>query len=137
VYVVVAVLLFDGDHVPEMLLFEVVGKVNVPPVQIGAICVKAGVISGFTVTLIFVIVAHVGTSDEVGVNVYVVDAVLLIAGDHVPVILFVDVVGNVNVPPEQIGATGVKVGVVCGLTVILIVAVVAQVGTAVEDGVNV
>jgi hypothetical protein len=32
-------------------------------------------------------------------------AVLLIAGDHVPTILFVEVVGKVNVPPEQIGAT--------------------------------
>jgi hypothetical protein len=32
-------------------------------------------------------------------------AVLFIAGDHVPVILLVDVAGKVNVPPEQIGAT--------------------------------
>ena len=37
-------------------------------------------------------------------------AVLFIAGDHVPVIPFVEVVGKVNDPPEQIGATWVKVG---------------------------
>ncbi len=32
-------------------------------------------------------------------------AVLFIAGDHVPVIPFVEVVGKINVSPEQIGAT--------------------------------
>lgn len=36
VYVVVAVLLIAGLHVPVMPLFEVVGKVNVPPLQIAA-----------------------------------------------------------------------------------------------------
>jgi hypothetical protein len=34
--VVVDVLLIAGDHVPEILLFDVVGKVKVPPEQIGA-----------------------------------------------------------------------------------------------------
>ena len=41
----------------------------------------------------------------VGVKVYVVVVVLFTAGDHVPVILFVEVVGKENEPPEQIAAT--------------------------------
>ena len=49
------------------------------------------------------------------------------AGDHVPVIPLLDVVGNAdNVEPEQIAAACVKVGVTFGLTVMVIVAVVAQ-----------
>jgi hypothetical protein len=61
------------------------------------------------------------------VKVYVVVAVLLIAGDHVPVIPLLDVVGNAaNVAPEQIAATCVNVGVTIGLTVIVIVAVEAH-----------
>jgi hypothetical protein len=52
--------------------------------------------------------------------------VLANAGDQVPVILLLDVVGNGNnVSPEQIGATAVKVGVKGWFTVIIIVAVVA------------
>jgi hypothetical protein len=49
----------------------------------------------------------------------------LIAGDHVPVIPLVEIVGNAaNVAPEQIAATCVNVGVVFGVTVIVIGAVV-------------
>jgi len=52
---------------------------------------------------------------------------LLIAGDQVPVIPLLDVVGRAdNAAPSQIAATGVKVGVTFGLTVMVIVAVVAQ-----------
>ena len=44
-----------------------------------------------------------------------------------PVIPFVEVVGNgANAVPEQIAATCVKVGVMTGLTVIVIVLVVAH-----------
>ena len=58
---------------------------------------------------------------------YVVVAVLLRAGDQVPVIPFVEVVGNgANVAPEQIGATAVNVGVTAVLTVIVKAAVVAH-----------
>ena len=58
---------------------------------------------------------------------YVVVAVLLSAGDQVPVIPLVEVVGNgANVAPEQIGATAVNVGVTAVLTVIVKVAVVAH-----------
>ena len=53
--------------------------------------------------------------------------VLFNAGDHVPLIPLVDVVGNADsVPPEQIGATGLKVGVTFGFTVIVNAAVVAH-----------
>ena len=53
--------------------------------------------------------------------------VLLIAGDHVPVIPLVEVVGNTDkLAPEQIAATCVKVGVVFDVTVIVMVAVVAH-----------
>ena len=58
---------------------------------------------------------------------YVVVAVLSIAGDHEPVMPLRDVVGNgVNTAPEQIAATGLNVGVMFGLTVTLSVAVVAH-----------
>ena len=70
-----------------------------------------------------------------GVNVYVVVAVLFNAGDHVPVIPFNDVVGNAdNVPPEQIGATTLNVGTTLLLTVIVNKVVVAHCPTV---GVNV
>ena len=108
VYVVVAVLLIAGDHVPVIALFAVVGRVNVPPLQIGATCVNVGVMFGLIVTDIVAVVAH---CPAVGVNVYVVVAVLLIAGDHDPVNPFVAVVGSVNAPPLHIGVTWVNVGV--------------------------
>ena len=49
------------------------------------------------------------------------------AGDHVPVIPLLEVVGKaLSVAPEQIAATGVNVGVMFGLTVIVSVVVVAH-----------
>ena len=49
------------------------------------------------------------------------------AGDQVPLIPLSDVVGNADkVAPEQIGATGLKVGVTFELTVIVNVVVVAH-----------
>jgi hypothetical protein len=57
----------------------------------------------------------------------VVVEVLLIAGDHVPVIPLVEVVGNADkLAPEQMELTCVKVGVVFGFTVIVMVSVVAH-----------
>ena len=54
-------------------------------------------------------------------------AILLSAGDQVPVMPFNDVVGNADkVAPEQIAATGLNVGIIFGLTVIVSVAVVAH-----------
>ena len=61
--------------------------------------------------------------------------VLLSAGAQVPVMPLLEVVGNgFNVPPEQIGVTAVKVGVIFGLTVIVNVVVVAH---RPAEGVNV
>ena len=56
-------------------------------------------------------------------------AVLFNAGDQLPVmgVALVDDVGNgANTAPEQIGATGLKVGAMFGLTVMVKVAVVAH-----------
>jgi hypothetical protein len=53
--------------------------------------------------------------------------VLFSAGDQLPVIPFNDVVGNaVTVPPEQIGATALNVGITLLFTVIVNEAVVAH-----------
>ena len=60
-----------------------------------------GNVGWFTTTVIVVVVAQ---TPELGVKVYVVDVVLLIAGLHVPAILLFDVVGNVKEPPLQIAA---------------------------------
>jgi hypothetical protein len=59
--------------------------------------------------------------------VYVVVAALFNAGDHVPVIPLLDVVGNALIAePAQTGAIAVKLGVKIGFTVIVKVAVVAH-----------
>ena len=51
---------------------------------------------------------------------YVVVAVVFKAGDHVPVIPLVEVVGKADkVAPEQIGFTAAKVGVTFGFTVMV------------------
>jgi len=48
-------------------------------------------------------------------------------GDHAPVMPLIDVVGSAdNVAPEQIAATCAKVGVTAGLTVMVMVAVLAH-----------
>jgi hypothetical protein len=123
VYVVVAVLFTAGDHVPLIEFNEAVGSVIVPPLQIGAICVNIGVTGAPTVTVIVAVVAQVPVA---GVKVYVVVAVLFTAGDHVPEIPFNEEVGSEIVPPLQIGAICVNVGVTGWFTVTLIVAVVAH-----------
>ena len=114
-----------GDHVPAMPLFEVVGSGDkVAPEQIGATAINVGVTLGLTVIVIVAVVAH---CPAVGVKVYVVVVVLSKAGDQVPVMPLLDVIGNGDkVAPEQMGATAVNVGVTVGLTVIVKVAVVAH-----------
>ena len=121
----VAALFIVGDQVPVIELFEVVGKAaNVPPEQIGATVVNVGVTFGITEIVIVVVGAQ---TPVVGVKVYIVVVVLSKVGDQVPVIELVEVVGKAaNVPPEQIGATGVNVGVTFGITEIVIVVVVAH-----------
>jgi hypothetical protein len=125
VYVVVTVLSKVGDQVPVMPLVEVVGNAaRVAPEQIGATALNVGVMLVLTVIVNVVVVAHWPGS---GVNVYVVVTVLSKAGDQVPVMPLLEVVGNADkVAPEQIGATALNVGVVLVLTVIVNVAVVAH-----------
>jgi hypothetical protein len=105
------VVLIAGLHVPVILLLDVVGRLNVPPLHIGDTCVNVGVIVPlFTDIVIVVVVAH---SPADGVNVYVVVAVLLMAGLHVPVIPLLDVVGNADkLPPVQIAGTCVNEGTI-------------------------
>ena len=114
-----------GAQVPVIPLLDVAGNaVIVVPEQIGATAVKVGVILGLTVMVRVAVVAHCPT---VGVNVYVVVAVLSSAGVHVPVTPLLDVVGNgANTAPEQMGATALKVVVIFGLTTIVNVVVVAH-----------
>jgi len=101
--------------VPLLHITKLVPKLNV------------GVIFGLTVTVNVVIVAH---SPAVGVKVYVPEFKLSTAeGLHVPLILFVDVIGKVGtVPPAQIVRVVPKlnVGVIFGLTVTVNVVVVAH-----------
>jgi hypothetical protein len=114
---VVVVLLVVGDHVPLILLVDRVGNVKDVPEQNGPNCVNSGVTGWLTVTVIVVVVAH---CPAVGVKVYVVVAALFTAGDHVPVIVLLEVVGSVNDPPLHIAATCVNVGTIAGLTVTVI-----------------
>jgi len=122
---VVAVLLSAGAHAPVMPLLDVVGKApSGSPEQMGATAVKVGMMFGLTVMVRVVVVAHCPAA---GVNVYVVVAVLFSAGAQVPVMPLLDVVGNgFNVPPAQMGATAVKVGVMFGFTVMVSVVIVAH-----------
>ena len=81
---------------------------------------------GFALTVIVnvVLVAH---WPESGVNVYSVVAMLFKAGDHVPVILFKEVVGrSARGAPGQISSTGVKAGMVKGRIVVVTVAEFTQ-----------
>ena len=114
-----------GAQVPVIPLVEVVGNgVIIAPEQTAGIGLKSGVTFGLTVIVNVVVVAH---CPIVGVNVYVVVAVLFKAGDQVPVIKLFEVVGNANkVSPEQIAGTGVNVGKIFGFTVIVNVVVVAH-----------
>lgn len=106
-------------------MFDVVGNgANDSPIQIGATAVKVGIVGDVTVIVIVVVVAQ---TPAVGIKVYVVVAVLLIAGDHVPTTLLFEVSGKAaKTSPLQIGATAVNVGVTFESTVIDNVVVVAH-----------
>ena len=122
----VVLLTVAGLHVPVILLVDVVGSTGAAaPEQIGAIALNAGMIFRLTVMFKVVVVAHCPAS---GVNVYVADVVLsTVAGLHVPVILFVDIVGKVGAAaPEQIAAIASNAGIMVVLTVMLNVVVVAH-----------
>jgi hypothetical protein len=125
VYVVVVVLFKAGAHAPVMPLLEIVGSGDrVEPEQIDPTAVNVGVMLELTTIVIVAVVAH---CPAVGVNVYVVVVVLSKAGDQVPVIPLLEVVGSgTSVAPEQIDPTAVNVGVMLELTTIVSVAVVAH-----------
>ena len=114
-----------GDQVPVIPLFEVVCNADkVVPKQIELTGVNVGTVFRSTVIVMVAVVAH---NPEVGVKVYVVVAVLSIAGDQVPVIPLVELVGNADkLAPEQIELTCVNVGVVDEPTEIVIFAIVAH-----------
>ena len=119
---VVAVLLIDGDQVPDIAFVEVVGRLKLPPLQIAETCVNVGTVLGLTVTVSEAVVAHPVPD---GVNVYVVVAVLFTSGVHVPAIELLEVAGKVKVFPLQIGAMGLNVGVVDATPVPLAATVMA------------
>ena len=108
-----------------MPLFEVVGNgFKLLPEQIGVTVLNVGITGLFTVIVNVVVVAH---NPAVGVNVYVVVAALFGAGDQVPVIPLLDVVGNgLRISPMQMGAIAVNVGNALLLTVTVSVVVVAH-----------
>ena len=106
-----------------MPLVDVVDNAGaVAPAQILTLVPNAnvGVTTGFTVTFTVTGFAH---ADALGVKVYEPDVVLLTTdGLHVPLIPLLEVVGKAGaVAPAQILAGILKVGVVLGVTVILIV----------------
>jgi hypothetical protein len=121
------VLIVAGFQVPVIPLIDVVGKApGAAPTQYGPNAVNVGVVVAFIVTLIVVVIAH----PEDGVKVYVVvpaPEVLIVAGLHVPVIPFIDVVGKApDAAPTQYGPRVVKVGVIPALTTTVIVVVDAH-----------
>ena len=117
-------------QVPLIPLSEVIGSAGtLPPAQIVNVVPNpnVGTVFGVTATLKPEVVAHCPAS---GVKVYVRDDWLsMIAGLQVPVIPFVDVVGNEGtVAPAQIESEVPKLnaGVTIGFTVTLNVVVVAH-----------
>jgi hypothetical protein len=112
----VAVLFNAGVQLPVIPLLSVVGSgLNVPPEQIGDTAVKTGVAFGVITTVILCVNAQ---TPALGVNVYVVVDVLFNAGDQLPVIPLLSVVGNaLIVAPEQKGPTAVNTGVALGVIV--------------------
>ena len=114
-------------------LFEELGKIGaVALVQIAGIASKVGRIFGFTIMVILVVaVAH---CPIVGVKVYVVVAVLFIAGDQVPVTPLLDVVGKfAKVFPEQIGGIAGRKTAIDGFIFIFTVLLVAHCPTLGEN----
>ena len=111
----------DGLHVPDIPLFDVVGRTGAAePLHIGAGAENVGVTTGLTVTVNVVGVAH---NPAAGVKVYVPVLVLsTVEGLHVPDIPLFDVDGRTGAAdPLHIGAGVVNVGVTKGLTVTVIV----------------
>ena len=101
-------LFIAGVHVPLMPLFDDEGKVKLVPAHTAAIGVKLGTTGVLTTTVNVVVVPH---CPAVGLKVYVVVALLLMAGVQEPAMPLFEVVGKVKLPPIHMGAMAVKVGV--------------------------
>jgi subtilisin family serine protease len=115
-----------GLQVPVMPLPDVNGSAGATALrQSEPNGLNVGVTFGLTVTSIVVVVAHWPAS---GVKVYVPLTVLLtVAGAQVPVMPLVDINGSTGaVEPSHIDATGLKVGVIPGVTVTVNVVIVAH-----------
>ncbi len=113
----VVLLTVAGLHVPVIPFVEVVGKTGAAvPLHIAATALNNGTVGVLTVTLNVADPAH---CPALAVKVYVPDVVLLtVAGDHVPVMPLVEVVGKTGATePLQIVPTGVNAGVMLELTV--------------------
>ncbi len=103
----------ETSGVPEPLSCEVV------PIHKESVPVMVGL--GYTVIVKGAVVAH---CPALGVKVYGVVALVFKAGDHVPTIPLLEVVGKgLKTVPAQIGDTGVKEGrIASGVTVTTTVA---------------
>jgi hypothetical protein len=115
-----------GLHVPLILSNDVPDNIGaVEPVQIAGKAANVGTVGAVIVCVIVVVVAHWPT---VGVNVYVPLVVLsTVAGLHEPVMLSNDVPGKIGAAvPLQIAGKAANVGVTPGVTVSVIVVVVAH-----------
>ena len=93
-----------GVHNPVIPFEDEAGNVLIiAPLQNGPTWVKAGVIFGFMVMVIVLVVAHCPVT---GVNVYVVVTVLFMIGVQVPIIPLIEVSGNETIAvPAQNGPT--------------------------------
>lgn len=103
------VLLSAGDQTPVMPLVDVVGSGDkIAPEQIDVTPENVGIVLLLTVTVRVVVEAH---CPAFGVKVYVVVTVLFNAGNHIPVIPFVEVVGSGDKGvPKQIGEMALNIG---------------------------
>ena len=106
-----------GLHVPDMPSLDEAGRFITPPLHTGATGLNVGTDCWFTATVICAVLAQ---APATGVNVYVVVAVLLIAGDQVPLIPSMELAGNVKDPPAQIPETALNEGLTGWLTVMVI-----------------
>jgi|TARA_B110000090_G_C13158108_1_gene360430 hypothetical protein len=131
---VVCKLFKDGNHDPVIPLVDVCGKgVMVSPIQIGSTCVNSGTV--WVRTVMVIVTGRTHDNPVLGVNVYSVVEVLSMAGDQVPVILLLEVVGKFNnVSPTHIVFTCVKAGVIKGM---IVMAIDASLAHCPESGVNV
>ena len=121
-------LIVAGDHVPVILLVEVVSSAGAALFwHSGPIWANVGVIELVTTISIVAVEAHCPAA---GVNAYVIVptvVVLIVAGAHVPVILLAEVVSNAGATLFwHSGPICANVGIIEEVTTISIVVEVAH-----------